>query len=227
VLSEGFELYDETRSFYSETNEGFVKTRKMSSGECSNASGRPMDARDVLSGIRDVPGRWQLRAKTTRPEFIDGASGGSLRGPLSTSLAPGIQNCGLPTNMSDDHDEPDDLIQETMGEIISEAQVVPTGLEFPKEVIAAIEAYEKTHSIDRDELIDEAFEAAKERMDESSETFARMMEDPDLFEWPIQNPLLCVVLAFMRKTTQRWVEKMDKKRGVDKEEPADWWKGEM
>ena len=51
----------------------------MSSGECSNASGRPMDARDVLSGI---PGRWQLRTKTARPEFIDGASGGSLHGPL-------------------------------------------------------------------------------------------------------------------------------------------------
>jgi hypothetical protein len=37
---------------------------------------------------------------------------------------------------------------------------------------------------------------------------------------------LCVLIAFMRKTTQRWVEKMDKKRGVDKDEPADWWKGE-
>jgi hypothetical protein len=40
----------------------------------------------------------------------------------------------------------------------------PAGLEFPKEVIEAIEAYEKTYSIDRDHLIDEAFEAAKERM---------------------------------------------------------------
>jgi hypothetical protein len=129
--------------------------------------------------------------------------------------------------MSDDHDdEPDDLIQETMGEMISEAQSVPIGLEFPEEVIEAIEAYEKTHSIDRDDLIAEAFEAAKQRMDESSETFARMMEDPDLFEWPIGNPLLCVLIAFMRKTTQRWVEKMDKRRGVDKDEPADWWKGD-
>jgi hypothetical protein len=122
--------------------------------------------------------------------------------------------------MSDDPDdepvETDDLIQETMREMISEAKIVPTGLEFPKEVIEAIEAYEKTHSIDRDHLIDEAFEAAKERMDESSETFARMMEDPDSFEWPVENPLLCVLIAFMRKTTQRWVEKMDKKHGVDK-----------
>ena len=70
-------------------------------------------------GIRDVPGRWQLRTKTARPEFIEGASGDWLRGPLSTSLAPGIQNCPPPTNMSDDHDdepdETDDLIQETMG----------------------------------------------------------------------------------------------------------------
>jgi hypothetical protein len=136
-----------------------------------------------------------------------------------------------PPNMSDDPDddepvETDDLIQETMREMISEAQIVPTGLEFPKEVIEAIEAYEKTHSIDRDHLIDEAFEAAKERMDESSEKFARMMEDPDSFEWPVENPLLCVLIAFMRKTTQRWVEKMDKKHGVDKNEPADWWKGE-
>jgi hypothetical protein len=53
-----------------------------------------------------------------------------------------------------------------------------------------------------------------------------MMEDPDSFEWPVENPLLCVLIAFMRKTTQRWVEKMVKSNGDDKDEPADWWKGE-
>lgn len=54
----------------------------MSSGGCSNAPGRSMGARGVLLGIRDVPDRWQLRTKTAFPEFIDEASGGSLRVPL-------------------------------------------------------------------------------------------------------------------------------------------------
>jgi|HubBroStandDraft_6_1064221.scaffolds.fasta_scaffold249415_1 hypothetical protein len=50
---------------------------------------------------------------------------------------------------SPDHD----LILETFNELEAEAQITPTVLEFPGEVIEAIEAYEKAHSLDRDRLI--------------------------------------------------------------------------
>jgi hypothetical protein len=40
------------------------------------------------------------------------------------------------------------------------------------------------------------------------------------------DPLLCIALAFMEKTSIRWANKADEKSGLTDEEsdPADWWK---
>jgi len=52
------------------------------------------------------------------------------------------------------------------------------------------------------------------------------MQHPDAFEWPLQDPILCVAIAFMRKLTDRWVNKVHEKFGhtYDEFDPADWWK---
>jgi hypothetical protein len=53
------------------------------------------------------------------------------------------------------------------------------------------------------------------------------MEDPDLFEWPLEDPLLCVAIAFMRKYADRWTDKVRERLSLtdDDDEPTDWWKG--
>jgi hypothetical protein len=53
------------------------------------------------------------------------------------------------------------------------------------------------------------------------------MEDPDLFEWPLEDPLLCVAIAFMRKYANRWTDKVRERLSLtdDNDEPTDWWKG--
>jgi hypothetical protein len=53
------------------------------------------------------------------------------------------------------------------------------------------------------------------------------MEDPELFEWPLEDPLLCVAIAFMRKYANRWTDKVRERLSLtdDDDEPTDWWKG--
>lgn len=53
------------------------------------------------------------------------------------------------------------------------------------------------------------------------------MEDPDLFEWPLEDPLLCVAIAFIRKCADRWTDKVRERLSLtdDDDEPTDWWKG--
>jgi hypothetical protein len=54
------------------------------------------------------------------------------------------------------------------------------------------------------------------------------MEDPDLFEWPLEDPLLCVAIAFMRKCANRWTDKVREKLALtdDDDQPTDWRKGQ-
>ena|SRR5208282_5230818 len=105
----------------------------------------------------------------------------------------------------------DDLIEQTLTEMLDEARSSPTILQFPEEVIHAIEAYEKAHSLPSDLFV--------EAMD-------RRMRDPEAFDWPIDDPLLCVSIAFAWEHAMRWTDKVSEKYGldVDEDEPADWWK---
>ena len=77
-------------------------------------------------------------------------------------LQPELQPCalsGAAAGYPADFDEalgkilPEDFkrsIWESINEVHAEAQIVPLVEEFPEKVLAAIEAYEKAHSIDRD-----------------------------------------------------------------------------
>jgi hypothetical protein len=125
--------------------------------------------------------------------------------------------------------EPDrDLILEVFKEMAAEAQIVPMVLDLPDEVIEAIEAYEKAHSLNRDLLIGLAMKAQKGRIHQVSEACARFMDDPEAFAWPIEDPLLCIAIGFLLAHALRWSDKVHEQCGLDddedEDEPADWWK---
>jgi hypothetical protein len=120
-----------------------------------------------------------------------------------------------------------DLILETFNEMEAEAQITPTILEFPDDVILAIEAYEKAHSVDRDRLIGLAMKAQKGQIHQVSEVCARLIDDPESFAWPSHDPLLCIAIGFLVAHALRWADKVQYGLDEDQEdedEPADWWK---
>jgi hypothetical protein len=109
---------------------------------------------------------------------------------------------------------PDDLertILETFDEMHAEAQIAPIFLTFPPEVIERIVAYIRDHSVEPATLIPLAIKAQENRSDKFSEAGERLMKDPDLFAWPLEDPLLCVALAFMLKHAYRCADKVYEK----------------
>ena len=125
---------------------------------------------------------------------------------------------------------PDDLEQtilETFDEMHAEAQVAPIVLTFPPEVIESVVTYTKDRSVEPATLIPLAIKAQENQSEKFSEAGERLMEDPDSFAWPLEDPLLCVALAFMLKHACRCAEKVHEKHGFDNDkqhEAADWWK---
>jgi hypothetical protein len=121
----------------------------------------------------------------------------------------------------------DRTILETFDEMHAEAQVTPIFLMFPPRVIERAAAYTRDHSLEPATLIPQAIKAQENQSDKFSEAGERLMEDPDSFAWPLEDPLLCVALAFMLKHAFRCAEKVNEKHdfGNDKQnEAADWWK---
>jgi hypothetical protein len=119
----------------------------------------------------------------------------------------------------------DQMILESFNELYAEAQVTPIDLEFPPAVMESLEAYTKKHSLDPAELIPLAMKA---RIDPAGsrwvEEVCRLMQDPDSFNWPLEDPLRCVAIAFTRKLTDRVTDKAREKRGLtdDEQDEADW-----
>ena len=109
---------------------------------------------------------------------------------------------------------PDDLEQtilETFDEMHAEAQVAPILLTFPPEVIESVVAYTKNRSLEPATLIPLAIKAQENKSEKFSEAGERLMQDPDSFAWPLEDPLLCVALAFMLKHACRCAEKVHEK----------------
>ena len=115
------------------------------------------------------------------------------------------------------------LILETFNELKAKAQITPTILEFPAEVIEAIEAYEKAHSLSRDMLIGVAMKAQRGRIKHVSQACARFIDNPEAFAWPSHDPLLCIAIGFLVVHALRWADKVHEQYGLE-DEPADWWK---
>ena len=118
------------------------------------------------------------------------------------------------------------MLRETFSELRTEAQRTPLDLKIPPIVTRSLETYTKIYAVDPAKLIPLAMEAHFDRLDLVGEEVCRLMDHPDSFDWPLENPILCVAIAFMRKLTDRWVDKVQGKYGLSDEEldPADWWK---
>jgi hypothetical protein len=109
-----------------------------------------------------------------------------------------------------------------------------TPMVFPPEVLERIYAYEKEHSIDRNHLIPLAMKSTKERTEEVVELMNQLLKGPDSFEWPIDDPLLCVTLAFMRSSASWMTKKINEEYGEeetddgddDEDDQGDWWKAD-
>jgi hypothetical protein len=101
-----------------------------------------------------------------------------------------------------------------------------TPMVFPPEVLERIYTYEKEHSIDRNHLIPLAMKSTQGRTEEVVELMNQLLKDPDSFEWPIDDPLLCVTLAFMRSSSNWITKKINEEYGDGDDDEDDWWKGE-
>ena len=75
-----------------------------------------------------------------------------------------------------------------------------------------------------------ALAAQKGRETHFLEAVAHLMENPDSVKWPLDDPLLCLLIGFMCKHAQLWVEKASEKRDYDRSgdeaDQADWGKTE-
>jgi hypothetical protein len=107
----------------------------------------------------------------------------------------------------DPTDDLDRTILETFDEMQAEAQVTPIFLTFPPRVIESVRAYAKEHCLEPGTLIPFAIKALENRLYEFSEAGEYLLEDPDSFDWPLEDPLMCVALAFMLKHACRCAKK--------------------
>jgi hypothetical protein len=105
----------------------------------------------------------------------------------------------------------EETVFEAFYEMETEEQITMILAELPDDVIEAIEGYEITHSITRDRLLYLATIALTGRTDLLSEAYAQLIDTPESFTWPIEDPLLCVLIAFMREHAFRWAHKVCKK----------------
>jgi hypothetical protein len=105
----------------------------------------------------------------------------------------------------------EETVFETFYEMETEEQITMILAELPRDVLEAIEDYEITHSITRDRLLYLATIALTGRTDLLSEAYAQLIDTPESFTWPIEDPLLCVLIAFMREHAFRWAHKVCEK----------------
>jgi hypothetical protein len=101
-----------------------------------------------------------------------------------------------------------ETVLETFYEMETEEQITMILAELPDDVVQAIEDYEITHSVTRDMLLYLATEALVNRTDLLGDAYAQLIDTPESFTWPIEDPLLCVLIAFMREHAFRWAHKV-------------------
>src|ERR1700722_14912594 len=119
---------------------------------------------------------------------------------------------------------PDDFVQtilETSDEMHPEAQIAQIVLTCPREAIERVVAHTNDRSVEPATLIPLAIKAQENQSEKFSEAGERLMEDPDSFAGPLEDPLLCVALAFMLKHAHRCAHKVYEKHGFSDDELKD------
>jgi hypothetical protein len=101
-------------------------------------------------------------------------------------------------------------------------------MHLPPEVLERIYACAKEWSIDLNKLLPLAIKSTEGREEEVVEIMGRSLKDPPSFEWPIDDPLLCISIAYMRMCASWIAKKINQEYAdnEDNEEPADWWKAD-
>ena len=131
--------------------------------------------------------------------------------------------------MKDPDEQPNDLKEQIaralLREMHAEAQTKPTPLHFPAEVGAAVLAYVKERSLNINHLIPIAVAAQYPRYAEFIEIAKFLHVAPDSFEWPLEDPLRCVALAFGETMFDR-LREHGFTSDWDDFAPADWWKAD-
>jgi hypothetical protein len=124
----------------------------------------------------------------------------------------------------------DEFSREALREMYDQSQITQTEFSFPGEVVRAIEVYITKNAVDREGLMQRALKAQQGSIPRFAKAINRLVNDPESFCWPIDDPLLCLALAFMREVIDQWTNKDDLKypplyeAEFDRSDPADWWK---
>jgi hypothetical protein len=143
--------------------------------------------------------------------------------------------------MKDPDEQPEDDFEEALGKLspedlkrtLEEAYLEMhahallgegTPLRFPDEVRERVEAYREEHAIVLDELIPRAVAAQRRRTNRVIKTVHCLRKDPGAFKWPIEDPLLCVAIAFMWECMNWWINKVNEEYSDD--DQADSWKSD-
>jgi hypothetical protein len=84
--------------------------------------------------------------------------------------------------------------------MITEEQITMILAELCDDVIQAIEDYETAHLVDRDRFLELATIAQAERADLLGQACARLIDNPESFTWPINEPFLSMNPSFHENT---------------------------
>jgi hypothetical protein len=106
----------------------------------------------------------------------------------------------------------------------AEALINPTKFGFPPKVADAVNALMRERSLDLGELINLAVEHTVDRIEDISEEATRLLGNDESFDWPIEDPLYCVAIAFGRIAAQKAIESHRREFEDGELDPADWWK---
>jgi hypothetical protein len=133
--------------------------------------------------------------------------------------------------MKEPNDPPDDIeeiFRKAFDEMFTGASDKLVYAEYPVEVAARLDAYTEEHSLDSSDLLNLALEAGyiEPAITRWGEKIIRLVDDFDLFDWPIEDPLSCVVIGIMRQLVGRCAKKVREKREVTEPDSADWWKAD-
>jgi hypothetical protein len=82
----------------------------------------------------------------------------------------------------------------------AEEQITMILAELYDDGIQAIEDYETAHLVDRDRLLELATIAQAERADLLGQACAQLIDDPESFTWPINDPFLSMKPPFRENT---------------------------
>jgi hypothetical protein len=116
-----------------------------------------------------------------------------------------------------------EIFSETFDEMFTEAPDQLVYADYPLEVADRLDSYTKEHSLDSADLLNLALEAGygEPVISRWGEKVILLLDDFGLFDWPLEDPLSCVLIGVMRQFACRCARKADKKHEDTRLEATD------